>query len=69
MRSRRARSRRHEPQGIVGDLLTAESNEKQVRFIKYQLTIAKLTLAEALDDFLVESTLINKTVLRDLADG
>jgi hypothetical protein len=30
--------RQHEPQRIVGDLLTAEINEKQARSIKYQLT-------------------------------
>jgi hypothetical protein len=34
--------RQHEPQRIVGDLLTAEISEKQARSIKYQLTIAKL---------------------------
>jgi hypothetical protein len=30
--------RQHEPQHIVGDLLSAEINEKQARSIKYQLT-------------------------------
>ncbi len=34
--------RQHEPQRIIGDLLTAEINEKQARSIKYQLSIAKL---------------------------
>lgn len=43
--------RQHEPQHIVGDLLSAEINEKQARSIKYQLTIAKLPLAKDLDDF------------------
>jgi len=33
--------RQHEPQQIVGDLLSTEINEKQARSIKYQLTIAK----------------------------
>lgn len=28
--------RQHEPQGIVGDLLTTEISEKQARSIKYQ---------------------------------
>src|SRR5262249_48555215 len=41
-----AGKRQHEPQRIVGDLLTAEVNEKQARSIKYQLTIAKLPLAK-----------------------
>jgi hypothetical protein len=34
--------RQHEPQRIVGDLLTAEISEKQARSVKYQITIAKL---------------------------
>src|SRR5262245_12247135 len=32
--------RQHEPQRIVGDLLSAEISEKHARSIKYQLTIA-----------------------------
>lgn len=43
--------RQHDPQRIVGDLLTAEINEKQARPIKYQLTIAKLPLAKDIADF------------------
>ena len=43
--------RQHEPQRIIGDLLTAEINEKQARSIKYQLSIVKLPLAKDLDDF------------------
>ena len=61
--------RQHEPQRIVGDLLTAEVNEKQARSIKYQLTIAKLPLAKDLDDFQFEGTPINETLVRDLAGG
>ena len=57
------------PQRIVGDLLTAEVNEKQARSIKYQLTIAKLPLAKDLDDFRFEDTPINETLVRDLAGG
>ena len=37
--------RQHEPERIVGDLLTAEISEKQARSIKYQMTIAKMPLA------------------------
>jgi hypothetical protein len=51
-----AAKRQHEPQRIVGDLLNAEINEKQARSIKYQLTIAKLSLAKDLDDFQFEAT-------------
>jgi DNA replication protein DnaC len=61
--------RQHEPQRIVGDLLTAEINEKQARSIKYQLTIAKLPLAKDLDDFQFEGTPINQTLAKDLAGG
>src|SRR4029077_12476933 len=61
--------RQHEPQRIIGDLLTAEINEKQARSIKYQLTIAKLPLAKDLDDFQFEGTPINETLVRALAGG
>src|ERR1700751_762437 len=61
--------RQHEPQRIIGDLLAAEISEKQVRSIKYQLTIAKLPLAKDLDDFQFEGTPINETLVRDLARG
>src|SRR6202790_5320549 len=61
--------RQHEPQRIVGDLLTAEINEKQARSIKYQLTIAKLPLAKDLEDFQFEGTPINQILVNDLASG
>ena len=58
--------RQHEPQRVVGDLLTAEISEKQARSIKYQITIAKLPLAKDIDDFSFNGTLINETLVRDL---
>jgi hypothetical protein len=61
--------RQHEPQRIIGDLLTAEINEKQARSIKYQLSIAKLPLAKDIDDFQFDGTPINETLVRDLAGG
>ena len=61
--------RQHEPERVVGDLLTAEISEKQARSIKYQMTIAKLPLAKDIDDFVFESTPINETLVRDLAGG
>src|SRR5246500_2864637 len=61
--------RQHEPQRIIGDLLTAEINEKHARSIKYQLSIAKLPLAKDLDDFQFDGTPINETLVRDLAGG
>ena len=61
--------RQHEPQRIVGDLLTAEVNEKQARSIRYQLTIAKLPLAKDLNDFEFKGTPINGTLVNDLTGG
>ena len=61
--------REHEPQRIVGDLLTAEISEKQARSIRYQITIAKLPLAKDVDDFAFDGTPINQTLVRDLAGG
>jgi DNA replication protein DnaC len=61
--------RQHEPQHIVGDLLTAEISEKKARSIRYQLTIAKLPLAKDLDDFQFKGTPVNETLVRDLASS
>jgi DNA replication protein DnaC len=61
--------RQHEPQRVVGDLLTAEIAEKQARSIKYQLTIARLPLAKDVDDFEFDGTPINRDLVRDLASG
>ena len=61
--------RQHEPQRIVGDLLTAEIAEKQARSIKYQMTTARLPLAKDLGDFTFDGTPINATLVHDLAGG
>jgi len=61
--------RQHEPQRIVGDLLTAEISEKQARSIKYQITIAKLPLAKDVDDFVFDNAPVNETLVRDLTGG
>jgi DNA replication protein DnaC len=61
--------RQHEPQRVVGDLVTAEITEKQARSIRYQLTIAKLPLAKDIADFVFEDTPINETLVRALAGG
>ena len=61
--------RQHEPQRIVGDLLSAEISEKQARSIKYQITIAKLPLAKDIDDFTFDDATVNETLVRDLAGG
>ena len=61
--------RQHEPQRIVGDLLSAEISEKQARSIKCQITIAKLPLAKDIDDFAFDDAPVNETLVRDLACG
>jgi DNA replication protein DnaC len=61
--------RQHEPQRIIGDLLSAELSEKQARSIKYQIAIAKLPLAKEIADFVFDGTPINPTLVRDLAGG
>lgn len=61
--------RQHEPQRIVGDLLSAEISEKQARSIKYQMTIARLPLAKEIDEFDFATTPVNETLVRELASG
>ena len=61
--------RQHEPQRIIGDLLSAEITEKQARSIRYQITIAKLPLAKDLAEFRFDDTPINQALVRDLASG
>ncbi len=61
--------RQHEPQRIVGDLLSAEIAEKQARSIKYQMTTARLPLAKDLGDFTFDGTPINAPLVHDLAGG
>jgi DNA replication protein DnaC len=61
--------RQHEPQQIVGDLLTAEITEKRARSIKYQITLAKLPLAKDIGDFAFDGTPVNETLVRDLVSG
>jgi len=61
--------RQHQPQRIIGDLLTAEIAEKQARSIKYQITIAKLPFAKDVEDFVFADTPINEALVRDLAGG
>jgi len=61
--------RQHEPQRVVGDLLTAELSEKQARSIKYQMTIARMPFAKEIEEFTFEDTPVNETLVRDLAGG
>jgi DNA replication protein DnaC len=61
--------RHYEPPRILGDLLAAEIAEKRARSIKYQLTIAKLSLVKDIDDFDFSGTPVNEALIRDLASG
>lgn len=73
--------RQHEPPKIVGDLLNAEISESEpvsaigsseranARSIEYQMTIARLPLAKEIDEFDVEDTPVNETLVRELAGG
>src|SRR5215210_8601518 len=61
--------RSHEPQRVVGDLLTAEMAEKHARSIKYQMTLAKLPLAKDVEEFSFADTPVNQALVRDLAGG
>ena len=54
-----ATKRQHEPQRVIGDLVSAEIAEKQARSIKYQMTVARLPLAKDVDDFRFEGTPVN----------
>ena len=73
--------RQHEPQHIVGDLLSAEISETEglpaigpragpkARSIRYQISIAKLPLAKDVGEFQFDGTPINETLVHDLASG
>jgi hypothetical protein len=61
--------RQHEPQRIMGDFFTADINEKQVRSIKYQITVSKLPLAKDIGDFVFSGSPSIETLVRDLAGG
>jgi len=61
--------RQHEPQRLVGDLLTAEISEKLARSIKYQMTVARMPFAKAIEEFVFDGMPVNQTLVCDLAGG
>ena len=61
--------RQHEPPRIVGDLLQSEIAEKQVRSIRYQMTIAKLPLVKDIKEFDFAGTPINEGLVKELASS
>ncbi|MBF0263424.1 MAG: ATP-binding protein [Magnetococcales bacterium] len=54
---------------IVGELLRAETAERQARSIRYRLGIARLPLAKSLPEFRFDGTPINEGLVRHLHDG
>ena len=57
--------RQNDPQRVVAALLTSEIGEGQARSIKYQITIAKLSLARHFDDFNFAKTGIDETMVNE----
>ena len=57
--------REHGPQRVIGDLLTAEINEKKARSIKCQMTVARMPLAKETDELAFESTPVNEILILD----
>jgi len=54
---------------VLGELVSAESAERKVRSIRYQLATAKFPLAKDLDRFDFTATSINEALVRELHEG
>ena len=54
---------------VLAELVTAESAERKVRSIRYQMASAKFPLAMDLAGFDFNATLINEPMVRDLHEG
>lgn len=57
------------PWEVLAELVTAESAERKVRSIRYQLATAKFPLAKDLEGFQFTGTPINEALVRDLHEG
>lgn len=62
-----AEKREREPQRMMGDLLSAELNEKLARSIKYHMTVALMPFANEVEKFDFPDTPVSETLVRDLA--
>ena len=65
----RSRKRERPIEEILGELLSAEVADKQMRSIRYQLGIAKLPHAKELTDFVFDDTPINRALVEELGNG
>ena len=65
----RSRKRERPIEEILGELLSAEVADKQMRSIRYQLGIAKLPHAKELTDFVFDDTPINRPLVEELGNG
>ena len=65
----RSRKRERPIEEILGELLSAEVADKQMRSIRYQLGIAKLPHAKELTDFVFDDTPINRALVEALGNG
>jgi len=61
--------RNRSPWEVLAELVTAESAERKVRSIRYQLASAKFPLAKDLTGFDFASSPVNEPLVRDLHDG
>lgn len=57
------------PWEVLAELVSAESAERKVRSIRYQMATAKFPLAKDLESFDFASTSINEALVRDLHEG
>jgi DNA replication protein DnaC len=53
------------PYDLLGELLAAESGERQVRSISYQMTVAKFPAYRDLDSFDFTQSTVNETLVRE----
>lgn len=57
------------PWEVLAELVNAESAERKVRSIRYQMATAKFPLAKDLESFVFNGTSINEAMVRDLNEG
>ena len=63
------RRRKHSVDEILANLCQAETIERKVRSIRYQMGIARFPVRKDLDSFQFADTPVNETLIRDLYEG